>query len=650
MTRYRLFYEQQMRQAMEQGPYVARVNTNTAKQHSSLRDISELKPILLRDMKINQIHYGHYLECKTLAEPFYVTGMSLIVEDNTGEIENVMLYNFNAKSYDINPSYLIPAGTKLIIKEPFLKLFACGNGEFGIRVETPTDVILINNDFFSQSTVSQSVDELIENGNLYFKKFDFYSSIRYYTEAFKKSNETNVRAVLNRSASYFKLERYYLAYKDAEKAAQLDDKCEKAYYRMGKAAYEMRQFEVAEKNFKNFLKYNKLQDAEIELKKCQDRVNETLTGDYDFKSIVDQALKKENLFFDVADFKSNKIKVADVKNKSKGVIASQDIKKGELLVVSKAISSVFIDKNSKNYNIQINMPKNSFDMNDGSQNFSNIVYKMHSDPGLAKEIYSLYAGPDYARNDKINEHVIDISRISAIQKYNSFTTENHFELSKKEEKNDVNKESGFWLFPSYFNHSCVGNTIRIFLGDLLIMYAIRDIKKNEEITTHYFSSSDTYAERGERAFKTYNFKCDCQLCKLDREDSNLKKREKLLHEIMTNMKKIDRLSLNECLEDVSRMRNTYSKRTDLQVGLIPALLKLACKYRENFNYQTSAKIFEEAYYVAKDIDFMYAITALKQASVCYKLSAQQDLHDWCYENASQYFGNNKPFFEKFWER
>ena len=42
--------------------------------------------------KINQIHYGHYLECKTLAEPFYVTGMSLIVEDNTGEIENVMLY------------------------------------------------------------------------------------------------------------------------------------------------------------------------------------------------------------------------------------------------------------------------------------------------------------------------------------------------------------------------------------------------------------------------------------------------------------------------------------------------------------------------------------------------------------------------------
>jgi tetratricopeptide (TPR) repeat protein len=148
---------------------------------------------------------------------------------------------------------LIPAGTKLIIKEPFLKLFACGNGEFGIRVETPTDVILINNDFFSQSTVSQSVDELIENGNLYFKKFDFYSSIRYYTEAFKKSNETNVRAVLNRSASYFKLERYYLAYKDAEKAAQLDDKCEKAYYRMGKAAYEMRQFEVAEKNFKNLI-------------------------------------------------------------------------------------------------------------------------------------------------------------------------------------------------------------------------------------------------------------------------------------------------------------------------------------------------------------------------------------------------------------
>ena len=182
------------------------------------------------------------------------------------------------------------------------------------------------------------------------------------------------------------------------------------------------------------------------------------------------------------------------------------------------------------------------------------------------------------------------------------------------------------------------------------MYAIKDIKKNEEITTPYFPTNESYAERAELTQSAYSFKCDCQLCKLDREDSYLKKREQILHENMPKMKKIEKISLNECLEDVARMRDTYAKRSELQTGLIPVLLKLACKYREIFNYQTSAIIFEEAYYVAKDIDFMQAMVCLKQASICYKLSSQQDRHDWCYENGSQYFQNNMSFFEKVWEK
>jgi len=107
----------------------------STKQHSSHKNLSDLKPISLKDMKVNKIHYGNYLDVKAIAEPFYIAGMNLLIEDKNGNIENLILYNYNLKSHQIDPSYLIPQGTRLLIKEPFLKLFACAEKEFGIRVD-----------------------------------------------------------------------------------------------------------------------------------------------------------------------------------------------------------------------------------------------------------------------------------------------------------------------------------------------------------------------------------------------------------------------------------------------------------------------------------------------------------------------------------
>lgn len=239
------------------------MRTNVKTQcHSSLHDLKDLKPIILKDMRVNDIHYGHYLECTTIAEPFYVTGLSLLVVDNAGEVENLMLYNYNSKSFDIEPSMLMPINTKLIIKEPYLKLFASGNGEFGIRVDSPTDVIVLETEFDSK----KSADKLIEEANSYFQRAQFHTAIMMYSQAVHKSNKKSTRALLNRAAAYLKLERYYLAYKDAQLASELENTNEKAYFRMAKAAYSMRQFDKALANFELCLKINKdVQEAEIGL-------------------------------------------------------------------------------------------------------------------------------------------------------------------------------------------------------------------------------------------------------------------------------------------------------------------------------------------------------------------------------------------------
>ena len=68
---------------------------------------------------------------------------------------------------------------------------------------------------------------MIEEGNSCFKKGQFHLSISMYTKANVKADYKSKRALLNRSAAYLKLERYYQAFLDAQQAAQLDQNDEK---------------------------------------------------------------------------------------------------------------------------------------------------------------------------------------------------------------------------------------------------------------------------------------------------------------------------------------------------------------------------------------------------------------------------------------
>lgn len=634
-----------------------RSNFMYTKHHSSLKKyINDLKPIFLNEMQVNHIHYGSYLECKTIAEPYYIAGMHLLVEDKHGQIENLSLYDFNFKSYQIDPKELIPLGTRLFIKEPYLKQFTnTETTDFGIQVESPTDLILAE-EKQNEIIAELSIEQLIKDGNSHFQKQNFNLSVISYTWAILKSNKKDIKALLNRSQAYIKLERHYLAFKDAQLASQLDLNNEKAYFRMGRSQYSMQKYEKAKIYFEKCLLLNKdNKDAKLELDKTNQRLIEAQTGNYDFETLLEQYLQKECLYFDVADFKSSKISVVDIPNKSKGVIANQDIKKGELLVVSKAVSASFKQKTVKNFLVKTNLIRKRITNNDQCENYSNIVYKMQSDPDIAKEVYSLYGGDGYDRNEeKTEECLIDVARIGAIQRFNSFTIKNAFEFETFGSDN-FQVDSGLWTFPSMFNHDCISDTIILFIGDLMILYAKHDIKKNDEITNKYFPGS--YASRCESA-ASYNFKCNCRLCLLDEHDLNLEKRQQLLNEIKN--KNFEFLSLNEAKKDVKRMRKLYLNRSEYQFDLLVPLQILADKYRENANqavdqvnsnelFQKSALAFEEIYKINESSAFN-AIYALKEAYDDYKYLKIKDKQKWCYDTAANYFSNNKIFFEKFWNR
>lgn len=74
---------------------------------------------------------------------------------------------------------------------------------------------------------------------------------------------------------------------------------------------------------------------------------------------------------------------------------------------------------------------------------------------------------------------------------------------------------GLWLHASHTKQSCVPNTGKGVIGDLLVVRATRDIKKDEEIFAQYIPRCDEYDHHKAQLKMRYNIECDCILCEAD---------------------------------------------------------------------------------------------------------------------------------------
>jgi len=671
----------------EQNKLTNTTNYITTNRHSSLEtDLNHLKPIQLKDMTVNKIHLGYYLECKSVSKTFYSPGMNLLVQDNSGDVEHLILYNYEPMSFNTEPDILIPIGSKLVIKEPHLQMISVK--DFCIRVDSPTDVLISYS--LDKTLTSKSVDQLIDEGNKAFLKSKFHNAIRLYTQAIEKSEKKSSRAYLNRSQCYLKQTKYYSAFQDASQAICLDEKNEKAYFRQARSAYLMRKFETALKCYETCLNLNpQNKEAQVEIDRTLKRINESKTGNDNFSGLYEQFLKRDELHMDVADFMSEKIAITDIENKAKGVVACEFIEKGTLLIVSKAESAVFHNKSDcsklKGYS-KVDYYESSFTGREEMEMITNLAYKMQDNPELAQKMYTLYSGDEFDRNQQVN--VIDFKRIEGFQKYNSFQIQNAFEtlqlhnLNMQTKKfknykeyreldlaavnlsseyfvsmkdlqckiNNLDRQYGIWFMPSHFNHSCIPNSVIDFIGDVMTIYSSRDIQKGEEVTIKYFPPDISFSQRCEYSTNKYNFKCDCCLCQLDRTDDLVTKRDELLHKIVMK-NSMSPVSINELIANLETMRSTYSKRLKHQLHLIIPLVFLALKHRKSGSFKKSAACFESVFDTVKDSNDFYAITALKEAYNDFVSCSQPKQSEQCKLKAFNYFSQiyrYKPCFDALW--
>ena len=261
------------------------------------------------------------------------------------------------------------------------------------------------------------VNALIDQGNEYFSKSLYAKAVRFYTLAIahaKKLNEINIRAYLNRSQAFLKVDKPYAAHLDAQKVLQIDSTNVKAMFRLGKAFYAMGKFELALENYEKCLKLNATNnDAHVEISRCRERLVESNEGVYNFEKLYMESFKRETLYMDVADYTSNKIAIVDIEFKGKGVKAMEFIKKGTLLHVSKALAAVFYNKvnySQTRYPRIVYLDENRYNTSNESENVADLIQKMRDNPMVAAKVYSLYGGDAYDREPLDDE--------------SSFTTEN----------------------------------------------------------------------------------------------------------------------------------------------------------------------------------------------------------------------------------
>uniref|UniRef100_A0AC34F2X2 SET domain-containing protein n=1 Tax=Panagrolaimus sp. ES5 TaxID=591445 RepID=A0AC34F2X2_9BILA len=217
---------------------------------------------------------------------------------------------------------------------------------------------------------------------------------------------------------------------------------------------------------------------------------------------------------------------------------------------------------------------------------------LQNNPERAKEIYDLYAG-DMEQNIEIPFGVIDAARIHQISANNQFAPEPLGERPASFSVKNCLDISHLFILPSYFNHSCLANSQRSFYGDVIVIHAVADIKKGEEICLAYICPMLGFSERKQK-LKSWKFTCQCKLCELDSKDEYCSQREKIMEELIKYQKICSPDAfIVKCEPILKKIRDTYADRKEFKTLLAQALIIISPAYFNTGNRTKSVEYLEE---------------------------------------------------------
>lgn len=483
--------------------------------------VKDLKPIRLCDLHLNHHHRGRSLALRRIGHIVVrKTGSWTIMEDvkepRDAERLEVVLHDQR------HGEKLWESDTEFVLKDPFFTL--SDNGTPTIRIDHPSDIVCS-----PSADCERGYDcprKYKTDGNLALRQNDLVGAYESYTRGLELALYTeeatdNIIKDLHRNRSHINLllGRYDEAISDAlssltfeidEKSRELDGK---AYFRAGCAAYRLGDWQKANECFINQQDLTpEDKDAKAYLREVKARLREQAGAEYKFhqmKASFSQCRPR----VDAATYIGS-TKIQRTPEHGKGLFATKDIAAGEMIMCEKAFCIVWSHEDTA----WTTMTYDNRD--DRIRAFpaglaQALVQKLQNNPSQVELVQALFGdhkGVDRSLTMDDNGPVIDTFQIHDIICRNAFSPGPQFG------EEDVRKASaGLWIRASYMNHSCIANTEREFVGDLMVVRASKNIKAGDEIT-HIYNDSRDVDVRAESLMQTWGFTCSCRRCLAENAD------------------------------------------------------------------------------------------------------------------------------------
>ncbi|KAG8412912.1 hypothetical protein J3458_013334 [Metarhizium acridum] len=503
-------------------------------------------------MKLETLHRGTRIAVRVCTPPQRMTAIMAIVEDEEATALLLQLYH-QPDELAVPAAEMLQPGTVLILKEPFFKCRT--DGAYSLRVDHVSDIIWLKGTEEhipsqwrkAKSTSNDSTSVRFE-GNQAVEKSNWAGAQLLYTSAIETAvtAEDERLAHLNRSLANLRLGRLESALSDAVRGGSDSRQAsEKGIFREARALYELGFFDRCLQKLHQLLEsHPRNSAAEQELRRVETRLLEQQGGRYVFDQMYKQA-KKTPPLVDCASYAAV-VEVRKSPGRGYGLFTNTAVSVGELLLCEKAFAYSYADdETTERCQILMNLSTKMMTVGGQARLLNQVIQKLYHNPRLSAEFRELHHG-DYkpvpvCEIDGIP--VVDSFFVEKVISLNSFgaprTSRSSFSKFLKKTTTGESQERshttcGIWLLASRINHSCVGNCLRSFIGDMQIVRATRNLEAGTEITFPYRVPvpHESY-ETAHKGLSNWGFSCTCELCEDRRKTTRgaLKQRTKLVKEL-----------------------------------------------------------------------------------------------------------------------
>jgi tetratricopeptide (TPR) repeat protein len=344
-----------------------------------------------------------------------------------------------------------------------------------------------------------------QKGNAKFATGDYVGAIAAYDEALAL-NGRDASAHVNKAECYLRGRMYERALESAEVARECagENKATmlKAMYKKAMALNGLAAYVEAVKTCDEALTMT-TEEADVPVRatlekvklECEMLKEQAFAGAYDLGSLYLNRMGTS--FRRCADY-IGAVKISKLTDGRRGVVTTSDVKAGDLLIVQSPLCSATFSKTTEqnlvrglyesarahasDWAILQALPTSEEDEQKDPPNMS--IFRKHL--GVARN----------AKEIKVPDSPGELAFLPKVV--------SHCAISGR-------KLAGVWALPSFINHSCAPNCHRVNVGQVMLIFASKDLVAGAEITIKYY---DTLMPKKDRdAFATKRgYKCNCSRC------------------------------------------------------------------------------------------------------------------------------------------